>query len=70
MERNVGETGDVCLVWLQAVEDGTLDEIEEDVRSKKKSRKRKRRDINDDDYDDVPSTSRADKVVILAHVNI
>ena len=43
------------------MEDGTLDEMEEDAREKKKTRKRKRR--VDDDYDmDAPSTSRGDKV--------
>ena len=42
---------------LQAVEDGNLDEVEEDFKGKKKSRKRKRRD----EYEDTPT--KADKNV-------
>ncbi|XP_056122002.1 transcription activator BRG1 isoform X1 [Rhinichthys klamathensis goyatoka] len=41
--------------WLKAIEDGTLDEIEEEVRHKKTTRKRRR----DRDPDVIPSTSGA-----------
>ncbi|KAL0190104.1 hypothetical protein M9458_012802, partial [Cirrhinus mrigala] len=41
--------------WLKAIEDGTLEEIEEEVRHKKTARKRRR----DRDPDAVPSTSGA-----------
>ncbi|XP_056607331.1 transcription activator BRG1 isoform X3 [Triplophysa dalaica] len=41
--------------WLKAIEDGTLEEIEEEVRHKKTARKRRR----DRDTDAVPSTSGA-----------
>ncbi|XP_073809536.1 transcription activator BRG1 isoform X6 [Danio rerio] len=41
--------------WLKAIEDGTLEEIEEEVRHRKSARKRRR--DRDRDPDSVPSTS-------------
>lgn len=50
----LSDISDRCL-FSQAIEDGTLEEIEEEVRHKKTARKRRR----DRDPDAIPSTSGA-----------